>query len=120
MTIRTDRPGRLEWAALALILLLAAGLRLGAPGISEFKLDEARLSLLALDMARGQSFPLLGIGSSVGIPNMPVNVWLFALPFLFTSDPTAATLFVGRRSATNVFDPQASCRGSMAAKMSLS
>ncbi len=95
MTIHHDRPARWEWLALAAILLLAAALRLGAPGVSEFKLDEAHLSQLALDTARGRDFPLLGIGSSVGIPNMPVSVWLFALPFLLSSDPTIATLFVG-------------------------
>lgn len=90
-----DRPTRLEWLLLALIIALAASLRLGAPGISEFKLDEARLSLLSLDMARGVDFPLLGIGSSVGIPNTPVSVWLFAIPYWLSADPTIATLFVG-------------------------
>lgn len=95
MTPYADRPARREWVALALILLLAAALRMGAPGVSEFKLDEARLSALALDMARGQHFPLLGIGSSVGIPNLPVSVWLFALPYALSPDPTIATLYVG-------------------------
>lgn len=95
MTVYHERPARWEWLALAAILLLAAVLRLGAPGVSEFKLDEAHLSQLALDMARGRDFPLLGISSSVGIPNMPVSVWLFALPYLFSSDPAIATLFVG-------------------------
>jgi len=77
------------------ILLLAAVLRMGAPGVSEFKRDEANLSQLALDLARGRSFPLLGIGSSVGLPNAPVSVYLFAIPFFLSSDPTLATLFVG-------------------------
>ncbi len=95
MTIHADRPTRWEWLALGAILLLAAVLRLDAPGISEFKLDEAHLSKLALDMARGRDFPLLGIGSSVGIPNLPVSVWLFALPYWFSSDPTIATVYVG-------------------------
>ncbi len=95
MTPYADRPARREWVALALILLLAAALRMGAPGVSEFKLDEARLSTLALDMARGRHFPLLGIGSSVGIPNLPLSVWLFALPYALSADPTVATLYVG-------------------------
>lgn len=90
-----QRPTRTEWTLLALVLILAAVLRMASPGMTEFKLDEARLSLLALDMAEGYSFPLVGIGSSVGIPNMPVNVWLFALPYVFTSNPVGATLFVG-------------------------
>lgn len=85
----------LEWLALAAILALATLLRLGAPGVVEFKRDEANLSSMALDMARGREFPLLGIDSSVGIRNAPVNVWIMALPYLFSSDPLPATQFVG-------------------------
>ncbi len=94
---------RSEWFALLLILLFAAVLRLGAPGISEFKRDEANLSQLALDMARGRSFPLTGIGSSVGIPNTPVSVWLTAIPYVFSSDPIVATLFIGLLNVLAVF-----------------
>jgi 4-amino-4-deoxy-L-arabinose transferase-like glycosyltransferase len=86
---------RAEWIALILILIFAAVLRVGAPGVSEFKRDEANLSALALDLARGQSFPLTGIGSSVGIPNTPVSVWLTAIPYLFSSDPLVATVYIG-------------------------
>ncbi|NWF68743.1 MAG: glycosyltransferase family 39 protein [Chloroflexi bacterium] len=84
-----------EWLVVAAILLLAAALRLGAPGVIEFKRDEAALSQLALDMARGRVFPLLGISSSVGIPNAPFNVYILALPYAFSSDPTVATQFIG-------------------------
>src|SRR4051794_855396 len=91
----TAQPRALEWAALACILILATILRLGAPGVVEFKRDEANLSYLSLDMVHGRAFPLLGIDSSVGIRNAPVNVYIMALPFLFTSDPTLATQFVG-------------------------
>jgi 4-amino-4-deoxy-L-arabinose transferase-like glycosyltransferase len=86
---------RLEWAAFIAILALAAILRLGAPGVIEFKRDEAALSQLALEMARGQNFPLLGISSSVGIPNAPFNIYVMAVPFLFSSDPTLATQYIG-------------------------
>lgn len=91
----TARPRRWEWALLAGILILAAALRLGAPGITEFKRDEANLSQLGLNLARGRDLPLLGIDSSVGIPNPPINVYLFALPYVFDSTPLLATLFVG-------------------------
>jgi hypothetical protein len=93
--VYTVRPRALEWAALVSILILATVLRLGAPGIVEFKRDEANLSYLSLDMVHGRDFPLLGIDSSVGIRNAPVNVYIMALPFLFTSDPTFPTQFVG-------------------------
>lgn len=93
---------RPELLALIAILLLAAVLRLGAPGITEFKLDEANLSRLALDMARGRDLPLLGIGSSVGLPNAPINVYVLAIPYLFSSDPIVATLFIGLLSVVAV------------------
>ncbi len=87
--------GRWEWVALALILLVAASLRLGAPGITEFKRDEGNLAQLALDMAHGRNLPLLGLSSSVNVPNPPISVYLFAVPFVFSDSPIPATLFVG-------------------------
>ncbi len=84
-----------EWLALALILLLAAALRMGAPGITEFKRDEANMMARALDLARGRDLPLLGLSSSVNVPNPPVSVYLFAVPFLFSDSPLSATLYVG-------------------------
>ena len=70
-------------------------MRLGAPGVVEFKRDEANLSHLALDFARGRSLPLLGISSSVGVPNSPISVYIFSIPYFFSSDPTVATQYVG-------------------------
>ncbi|MBN1564657.1 MAG: hypothetical protein JXA10_12500, partial [Anaerolineae bacterium] len=84
-----------EWSALIAILLMAAALRMGAPGITEFKRDEANLSQLALNLVEGRDFPLLGIRSSVNVPNPPLNVYLFALPYAVDHTPVTATLFVG-------------------------
>lgn len=84
-----------EMLGLLAIVILASALRLGAPGVVEFKRDEANLSHLALDIARGRSLPLLGISSSVGIPNSPMSVYVFTVPYLFSSDPTVATQYVG-------------------------
>lgn len=86
---------RWELALLVAILLLAGALRMGAPGLTEFKRDEANLSRLALNLAQGKDFPLLGISSSVGVPNPPISVYLFALPYLFDHTPILATVFVG-------------------------
>ncbi len=86
---------RWEWLTLLAILLLAAVLRWVAPGITEFKRDEANLSQLSLDLVQGRDFPLLGITSSVGLPNPPINVYLFAIPYAFDDSPILATLFVG-------------------------
>ncbi|MFQ5407329.1 MAG: glycosyltransferase family 39 protein [Anaerolineales bacterium] len=81
--------------ALLGIMLIAGTLRMGWPGISEFKADEARLLAISLDAAAGVSFPLRGITSSVGIPNFPMSAWLYALPVLFWKHPYAATIFTG-------------------------
>jgi 4-amino-4-deoxy-L-arabinose transferase-like glycosyltransferase len=86
---------RWEVAALLGILCLAGVLRLGAPGISEFKRDEGNMTLRALDLVNGRDFPLLGLSSSVSIPNPPISVYLFAIPYALDHDPRAATLFVG-------------------------
>ncbi|MBI5960398.1 MAG: glycosyltransferase family 39 protein, partial [Chloroflexi bacterium] len=86
---------RWEIAALLGILVLAAALRLGAPGITEFKRDEGNMAQRALDLVRGRDFPLLGLSSSVSIPNPPVSVYLFAFPFALDDNPLAATVFVG-------------------------
>jgi len=83
-----------EWLLAGSLVLLAAVLRMNWVGITEFKADEARLLVLALDMADGQ-IALRGISSSVGLPNFPMSVWLYAIPLVFWPHPYAATLFTG-------------------------
>lgn len=85
---------RRDWLTLLLILFVASLLRFGQPGIVEFYHDEAMLSTLAQQMAAGETFPLTGINSSTGIPNPPISVYIMMLPYLITSDPQVATLFV--------------------------
>ncbi|MDX1416531.1 MAG: hypothetical protein R3293_20185 [Candidatus Promineifilaceae bacterium] len=84
----------LEAGLLFLLLLIAGGLRMAAPGLTEFKADEARLMALALDMAEGQ-LALRGIDSSVGFPNFPASVWIYSIPLIFWPHPYAATIFTG-------------------------
>ncbi len=91
----TAAPTRMELTGLAIILTLAALLRMGFPGLTEFKADEARLLALALDMAEGHHFHLRGISSSVGLPNFPMSVWLYALPLVVWKQVYSATLFTG-------------------------
>lgn len=88
--------------ALLLLLLVAAWLRLGEPGMVEFLHDEAMLSLLAQEMAAGQRIPLTGIPSSVGIPNPPISVYIMAIPFSLSPDPAAATLFIAALNVAGV------------------
>ncbi len=91
-----------ELLALALILALAGLLRIGWPGLTEFKQDEAHLYGLALDLAELRTLPLSGISSSVGLPNAPASVYLFALPLVVWKSPLAATLFVGALNTASV------------------
>jgi 4-amino-4-deoxy-L-arabinose transferase-like glycosyltransferase len=93
---------RPEWLALALILAVAALLRMGWPGLTEFKQDEAHLYALALDVAELRAFPLRGISLSVGLPNSPLSVYLYALPLFLWKSPIAATLFVGLLNTASV------------------
>jgi 4-amino-4-deoxy-L-arabinose transferase-like glycosyltransferase len=93
---------RHDWWALALVVLIAAVLRLGNPGITEFFHDEAMLSMLAQDMAAGKTFPTEGILSSVGIPNPPTSVYVMWLPYKFTDDPLVATLYVAALNVIGV------------------
>jgi hypothetical protein len=88
---------------LFLILALAALLRLGWPGLTEFKADEARLLALALDMAEFKSFALRGIGSSVGFPNFPMSVWLYSIPLFLWKHPYSATLFLAGLNTIAVY-----------------
>jgi len=92
----------LEAIGLASVLAFAGLLRLGWPGVNSFSFDEARLSLMALQMARQGEFARLGMQSSAGVPNFPAAVWLFALPYRLSTDPLVATLFVGLSGALAV------------------
>lgn len=86
---------RWEWIALVIIMLVAAGLRFGWLGTNSFSFDEARVSSLALLMARGGDFAELGMQSSTGIPNFPAAVWIFAIPYFLTPNPLVATAWAG-------------------------
>ena len=80
--------------ALIIVLLVAGALRFGFAGVNQFASDEARVSLLALRMARGGEMINFGISSSVGARNLPASVYAFVPPFLLSSDPLIATQYV--------------------------
>lgn len=84
-----------EGLLVAAVLLLAAVLRMDWPGLTEFKGDEARLVAIALEMAQFETFPLRGISSSVGFPNFPASVWIYALPLMAWRHVMAPLLFTG-------------------------
>lgn len=76
------------------ILLLATFLRFYHLDWTEYKLDEANISRLALDMARQGKVPVWGLGSSVGIYNGALSEWLLAIPYAASRSPLVATGFV--------------------------
>jgi predicted membrane-bound mannosyltransferase len=65
---------RWERAALISVLILAGVLRLGYVGVNPFASDEARVSLLALKMARQGEIAINGISSSTGARNLPASI----------------------------------------------
>ncbi len=76
------------------ILILAAVLRLWNLDATEFKYDEARVANLAAEFVDTGVPPLRGMGSSAGVDNPPLAVYLIALPVLLTRDPLLVTAFV--------------------------
>lgn len=89
-----NRIRRNDLLTLLIVLFAAALVRLAAPGIIEYKLDEAWLTRLAREFVGGGPLPLLGMPSSVGVPNPPASVYVLALPFALTSNPLIVTLFI--------------------------
>ena len=79
---------------LVVVLALASFLRFWNLGAAEFKYDEARLCTLAADLVDTGILPLRGMGSSTGIDNPPLSVYLMAVPILLGHDPLIATAFV--------------------------
>ncbi len=90
------------WAALALLTLLGAALRLAWLDLAPFGFDQARVSALALEMARGGRLAATGMQSSAGVPNLPATVWVFALFYRLCSDPFFATGCVAMLNALGV------------------
>lgn len=81
-------------AAFVLVLIAAFATRFAQIEAVEFYHDEAMVSMMAQELAHGQTFPLVGILSSVGIPNPPAAIYVMAAPFAVTNDPVAATAYV--------------------------
>lgn len=90
---------RWEWGAVLLALFIAAALRLGWQGVNSFSFDEARVSHMALQMARAGDFAELGMQTSTGVPNFPALVWLISPAYALTTNPQLATNLI---AAANV------------------
>jgi hypothetical protein len=82
-------------AVLLVVLALALFLRMGWPTLAEFKRDEATVVRRALAIAYEGDRPAVGVGASVGLANLPLCLYLVAVPLRLWPDPVAAVLFVG-------------------------
>jgi 4-amino-4-deoxy-L-arabinose transferase-like glycosyltransferase len=85
---------RQDTVFLFLIVLVAALFRLLNLDYMEFKGDEAGNLFLASALVSGQSFPLVGIMSSIASYTPPFFVYLMAIPVLFSRNPLIAAGFV--------------------------
>src|SRR5258708_5388682 len=93
---------RREWLMAAMMVLMALGLRVYTFGFNHFRGDEAGLVSIAQQMLSEHRLPLLGINSSVLVPNSPASIYLIALPYLVVKNPLLATDFVALLNAIGV------------------
>lgn len=75
------------------VLVIGAVLRLAQPALVEFKRDEATIARLGQAIAHEGFRPVVGVDSSLGIDNLPLTLYLMALPLRLWSDPLSAVLF---------------------------
>ncbi len=84
---------RAHFVLLIAILTLGVALRFSQPTLVEFKRDEATVARLGQAIAFEGYLPAVGVDSSLGIDNLPLTLYLVALPLRLWSDPLAAVLF---------------------------
>jgi 4-amino-4-deoxy-L-arabinose transferase-like glycosyltransferase len=86
-------PTRVHTVLVVLVLVLGFALRLSQPSLVEFKRDEATITRLGQAVAFEGYRPAVGVDSSLGIDNLPLTLYLVALPLRLWSDPLSAVIF---------------------------
>ncbi len=84
---------RIHLILLVLILAVGFALRLLQPTLVEFKRDEATIARLGQAIAYEGYLPAVGVDSSLGIDNLPLTLYLAALPLRVWADPLSVVLF---------------------------
>ena len=104
---------RALWIGLA-IFVLAAALRVSLVSTARFTGDESRDYAVGMNIAHGQTFPLLGPVMSGGQARLPgpLFYWLETVPYLFSRAPEAGNLFFELLGALTVWLFWASLRPS--------
>ena len=77
------------------ISLLALALRWDRIEYAEFGIDQAWSTSRAYDLVTRGDFPLVGIQSSVCLPQGATEIYLLALPMAVDKNPVVATAFMG-------------------------
>lgn len=85
----------LKTLALILILILAAILRIGWPGLTEFKYDESVVMRHAMRLIRLGIPPPILTSSIANLPHPPLMAYLMAIPLLIWRDPAFVVMFWG-------------------------
>lgn len=91
--IATLETPRSHLLLLAFILAIGFALRLSQPTLVEFKRDEATIARLGQAIAHEGLLPAVGVDSSLGIDNLPLTLYLVALPLRLWPDPLSAVIF---------------------------
>ena len=93
-TVTGDRVATAVLAATVLVLVLAAGLRLGRLDLIEFGTDESLWSRLAEDLVRLGRLPLVGPRSSQNVFAPPHFIYFLAPIVAVSRDPAVATAVI--------------------------
>ncbi len=83
------------YGPLLVILVLAAFTRWFDIGKEYLDGDHAYIAIQAMNVARSHALPLLGPPMAVGMWHSPVSIYLYAIPFLFSTDARLARAFTG-------------------------
>lgn len=86
-----------RWGGVGMLAILALALllRMGWPTLAEFKRDEAHVVRTALAIAYEGALPVEGVGASIAVSNLPLSLYLMAIPLRLWRDPVAAVLCIG-------------------------
>ena len=87
---------RWEWIALAVILFIGLLFRVVMPEQAYYNLHVERDLYRALQLLRGDAFPLLGSEMQYGGRVFgPVIYFIYTIPLIFTTNPIALMIYVG-------------------------
>jgi len=102
-----------------LAIFVALSLRLNAPDIVPFRLDEAITSAFASKIATAREFPLLGLKTSFGFHNPPTIFYIAAPSFLLSRDPVWFGILISIISVGGVIATGLATRGLFGARAGL-